>query len=66
MSDKPVDLEAEREARRAKLEVTKYESGRALYMCDCGCGLFNTWTDGSVECANCRADLAIEVAETPA
>jgi len=66
MSDKPVDFEAERGARRAKLEVTKHEAQRALYMCDCGCALFSTWTDGSVECANCRAALSIEVSETPA
>lgn len=43
MTDKPIDLSAEREKRK-RLE---------MYACACGSGIFRLWRDGEVECLNC-------------
>ena len=29
----------------------------ALYVCECGTTSFQMWTDGLIECANCRAEI---------
>ena len=53
MSDEPIDLDKRRRERQEKL------NGRdaALYMCECGCGIFRCWNDGIVECLNCGAAI---------
>lgn len=39
------------------------EERAALYMCDCGTSHFHIWTDGNIECVNCRSVIAMRVIE---
>jgi predicted SprT family Zn-dependent metalloprotease len=54
--DEPIDLEKHRKKKRGPDEAY-------LYFCECGCSLFHTWSNGVVQCVNCRGELSLTVLE---
>ena len=64
MADKPIDFEAHRNLRKGSHGTPRgnpEEVESMLCFCECGCSTVQIWTDGVVECSNCRGELEIDV-----
>lgn len=49
----PIDLDAKRRQKQDRLNARE----AAIFVCECGCGMFRLWSDGIVECLNCGSAI---------